>query len=566
MSDRRTATFSWCGMHCFLTCPLSLCGRLEAKNIIQFEKAMRARGLDAVCAPAVVEDLVRDTVLVTEWVEGTRLDRDASPDVPRLCGVAINAYLTMLLDTGTLHCDPHPGNLLRTLDGRLCILDWGMTLAVPDDLQYALLEFIAHINVEDYDAIPQDFINLGFSPPDVSAERLQKSGVTDGISFAFRQLSAGGGPKKIQERVKNEFKERYGDLDDKELQQAARAEMLTRMEAQLASEGVDVKGVTNVMEEMSRRNRELFQLPPYVLYVARAFSTLEGIGLTIDEDYAIVQECYPYLSRRLFTDRSPRAKAALKAMLGLVEEDAVPATTAEHAEAPTTAGGGALSPGKLMEMSEGFASYTAATADADQDGAGAKAAAAEFAKLLLDPDGSTLQDILVDETARWGDASVRQALRSALRAPAEFLEGAGLRDLKPPQYLEDLVALSPEDERILASARELADVLGPRLSEATGGADADADTEAIATGVSLPSLPALPGWTAALAESETRAAVVDALPGVAALGRRVGAGLLRRAAYRAERSVVLPGGARDLLVDANTRLAEAVDPGEGAEE
>ena len=89
------------------------------------------------------------------------------------------------------------------------------------------------------------------------------------------------------------------------------------MEKQLASEGVDVKGVTNVMEEMSKRNRELFSLPPYVLYVARAFSTLEGIGLSVDEDYSIVQECYPYLSRRLFTDRSPRAKAALRAMLGL---------------------------------------------------------------------------------------------------------------------------------------------------------------------------------------------------------------------------------------------------------
>ena len=57
MSDRRTATFSWCGVHCFLTCLLSLRGRLEAENTIQFEKAMRARGLDAVCAPAMVEDL-----------------------------------------------------------------------------------------------------------------------------------------------------------------------------------------------------------------------------------------------------------------------------------------------------------------------------------------------------------------------------------------------------------------------------------------------------------------------------------------------------------------------------
>ena len=37
-------------------------------------------------------------------------------------------------------------------------------LQVPSDLQYALLEFIAHINTEDYDAIPQDFINLGNLP------------------------------------------------------------------------------------------------------------------------------------------------------------------------------------------------------------------------------------------------------------------------------------------------------------------------------------------------------------------------------------------------------------------
>ena len=239
----------------------------QARNTIDFGASMKARGLDAVCAPTVVEDLVRDTVLVTEWVDGTRLDRDASSDVPRLCGVAINAYLTMLLDTGTLHCDPHPGNLLRTTDGRLCVLDWGMTLAVPSDLQYALLEFIAHLNVEDYEAIPQDFVNLGFSPEGVSADRLKASGITDGLSFAFRQLSEGGGPKKIAERVESELKDRYGaELTGRELEKKAQEEIVMAMEAQLASEGVDVKGVTNVMEEMSRRNRELFALPPYVLH------------------------------------------------------------------------------------------------------------------------------------------------------------------------------------------------------------------------------------------------------------------------------------------------------------
>jgi hypothetical protein len=64
--------------------------RLEAQNTMDFQAAMEKRKLDAVCAPTVVPELVRDKVLVTQWVQGTRLDLDASPDVPRLCGVAIN--------------------------------------------------------------------------------------------------------------------------------------------------------------------------------------------------------------------------------------------------------------------------------------------------------------------------------------------------------------------------------------------------------------------------------------------------------------------------------------------
>ena len=35
-----------------------------------------------------------------------------------------------LLETGLLHADPHPGNLLRTADGRICILDFGMMTQV----------------------------------------------------------------------------------------------------------------------------------------------------------------------------------------------------------------------------------------------------------------------------------------------------------------------------------------------------------------------------------------------------------------------------------------------------
>ena len=545
--------------------------RLEAKNTIDFSMYMQKRGLDAVCAPTVVTEMVRDRVLVTEWVEGTRLDRDASPDVPRLCGVAINAYLTMLLDTGVLHCDPHPGNLLRTTDGRLCILDWGMTLDVPQDLQYALLEFIAHINTENYGEIPQDFVNLGFAPEGVTAEKLEASGITEGVAFAFRQLSAGGGPAKIGERVQAEFKERYGaELSDRELEKAAQAEMVQRMEAQLESEGIDVKGVSNVMEEMSRRNRELFQLPPYMLYVARAFSTLEGIGLGVDEDYSIVQECYPYLARRLFTDRAPRAKTALRAMLGLEggpggivapgDGVVVPTSPAAYGQAappaPAAAPGGTLNAAKLFEMSEGFSSYSDSTSAVEVDTAGQGAAAKEMANLLLSREGSTLQDILVEESTRLGDAAVRSALRRALIDDMPLAAAAAAAGLSPPAALVQLLAPTAEDERVLGAARELGDLLGPRVRDA-----AVASPSAAASGP-LPRPP--PVVAEALEALRTSADARDdaarQLDGLAVLSRRIGAGLLRRAADRADDVPILPGAARGALISGPRSLADAIEP------
>jgi hypothetical protein len=372
--------------------------------------------------------------------------------------------------------------------------------------------------------------------------------------------------------------------------------MLERMEAQLEKEGVDVKGVTNVMEEMSRRNRELFALPPYVLYVARAFSTLEGIGLSIDENYAIVQECYPYLARRLFTDKSPRAKAALRAMLGLAEDASMPASGLAAVKAGVNGATAekkqsALSPKKLLEMTDNFASYTAATATVDRDGLGRTAATKEFAKLLLGEDGSTLQEILIEEAAKLGDATTRSLLRralventvaktvaSALRSPKEALSRSEqLSSLLPdevrkvlidrpaliPELVEELLHPTSEDERILSTAEELREILGSRLEN---NSLRSALAQNLSDGASIiPStLEISPALQRLVADTETRDFVLEQLPGVTTLGRRLGAGLLRRAAFRAMNSPVLPENARRTLSDANNRLADVIDPTEKA--
>lgn len=82
-----------------------------------------------------------------------------------LCNTLLNCYLIQLLETGFLHADPHPGNLLRTPDGRICILDFGMMTSIPATRSIALVEYISHLSVGDWTAVAHDLTNLGFTKP-----------------------------------------------------------------------------------------------------------------------------------------------------------------------------------------------------------------------------------------------------------------------------------------------------------------------------------------------------------------------------------------------------------------
>lgn len=54
--------------------------------------------------------------------------------------------------------------MLRTTDGKLCILDWGLVTSVRPDLQLTLIEHVAHLTAADYAKVPSDLIKLGFVP------------------------------------------------------------------------------------------------------------------------------------------------------------------------------------------------------------------------------------------------------------------------------------------------------------------------------------------------------------------------------------------------------------------
>jgi hypothetical protein len=128
----------------------------------------------------------------------------------------LSAQLLLLLKT--------IGNLLRTRDGRLCILDWGMTLDIDPDLQYSLLEYVAHLTSEDYDKLPEDLAKLGFLKPD-KLEFARRSGVLEPLKYFLKQAGQGGGAKGVRERIFEDYRSKYPGLTDEELRVEMRSEM-----------------------------------------------------------------------------------------------------------------------------------------------------------------------------------------------------------------------------------------------------------------------------------------------------------------------------------------------------
>ena len=251
----------------------------EAKNAQFFtEKIGQTPLKDVVFAPVVVGKYSTNKVLVTEWVDGERLDKSSKEDVTTLCSIAMNTYLTMLLEIGMLHCDPHPGNLLRTKDGKLAILDWGMITLLEEDLQLTLIEHMAHLTSADYEEIPNDLLLLGFIPEDKS-HLINDSGVVELLSGIYGTWTSGGG---------------IAAFDD--------------------GDGGGVNAVINQLQDLTAKKGNLFQIPPYFAYIAKSFSVLEGIGLTNDPKYSIINECLPYVSQRLLTD-SKGMKSALNTFI-----------------------------------------------------------------------------------------------------------------------------------------------------------------------------------------------------------------------------------------------------------
>lgn len=238
----------------------------EGNNATRFAEQIR-EDLPQVVVPKTYEELTSRRVLTTQWLDGEKLSQSQADDVGKLVNVGVICYLKQLLDTGFFHADPHPGNLIRTPDGRLAILDFGLMTEIDDNIKYGMIEAISHLVHRDYESIVKDFVTLDFIPPNTDL-----TPILPVLAKVFDQALEGGGAKNIN----------FQDLA-----------------ADLAQITFDYP----------------FRIPPYFALIIRAIGVLEGIALVGDPDFALVDEAFPYISKRLLTDDSPRLREALRYMV-----------------------------------------------------------------------------------------------------------------------------------------------------------------------------------------------------------------------------------------------------------
>ncbi|CAL5070321.1 unnamed protein product [Urochloa decumbens] len=235
--------------------------REEARNGLKFRELFGK--FRDVSVPEMYLEQTRRRVLIMEWIEGEKLSevRDQY-----LVEVGVYCSLSQLLEYGFYHADPHPGNLLRTVDGKLAYLDFGMMGEFRQELRDGFIEACLHLVNRDFDALAKDFVTLGLLPPTA-----QKGEVTKALTGVFENA--------VNRGVENIS---FGDLSG------------------------------NLGRTMYKFK---FQIPSYFSLVIRSLAVLEGIAISFNPNYKVLGSSYPWIARKVLTDSSPKLRSTLQALL-----------------------------------------------------------------------------------------------------------------------------------------------------------------------------------------------------------------------------------------------------------
>jgi ubiquinone biosynthesis protein len=155
--------------------------RLEAENMLDVARVLARTSPTGGRRPLIVprphRSLVARTVLVMERLDGfswgdANSMRAAGIDTAAVLEAALIAFLEGLVLAGVFHGDLHAGNLLVLPDGRVALLDFGITGRLDPAGRRGLLRLIMSTATNDVQGQVAALCDLGALPPDVDVDRV----------------------------------------------------------------------------------------------------------------------------------------------------------------------------------------------------------------------------------------------------------------------------------------------------------------------------------------------------------------------------------------------------------
>ena len=255
----------------------------EGRNAEKF--ATNFRDNPRVKVPAIYWRYSSRRVLTLEWIHGYKLTdtdriREAGLASDDLIEIGVTSGLQQLLEHGFFHADPHPGNLFAmapqcAIDGskpneamaaRMAYIDFGMMDQLDAPTKETLVDAVVHLINKDYEDLAKDFVNLGFLTPDFDIQP-----IVPALEAVFSQA----------------FGESVRDFN--------------------------FRTITDSFSELMYDYP--FRLPAKFALIIRSLITQEGLALTINPNFKIVEVAYPYVAKRLLTGESPQLRRRLLEML-----------------------------------------------------------------------------------------------------------------------------------------------------------------------------------------------------------------------------------------------------------
>lgn len=253
----------------------------EGRNAEKF--ATNFRNDPSVKVPAIYWRYSSQRVLTLEWIHGFKLTdtqkiQEVGLEIDTLIQVGVTSGLRQLLEFGFFHADPHPGNLFALapqcevdrskvsgsehLSAQMAYIDFGMMDQLEESAKESLVDAVVHLINKDYLELASDFVKLGF-------------------------LTA--------------------DTDIRPIVPALESVLGDMMGESVAD--FNFKTITDRFSELMYEYP--FRLPAKFALIIRSLITQEGLALTLNPNFKIVQVAYPYVARRLLTGESAALRRRL---------------------------------------------------------------------------------------------------------------------------------------------------------------------------------------------------------------------------------------------------------------